>query len=1003
MGNLKLQSAVEYLLTYGWAFLIAAVVVAALYLFVFAPANVIQSSCSFQSGPHCQDLILGSNSLLSKMAMLLTNTNQYTIISPKITVNITGIAPIQGTCRPYLVLPGGSLICNATITPAISQSALASGTFIVSYIPCPGGNVMICSTNQRQNFPGGFTTHASPLLSPTTLNVIITAQNSTQIAFASSQDKLTANVKLLGTPLSGATVNFTSNSVNAVISPIQQTTDGSGNAVTYIYSTQPGNVLVTASYANASSNTVIDFVQGVCFSFSFGSASSASGVITIDGTQYGGSQQACYVIGSSHSYSFASAVSGGAGIQYIYSSSSGCGTSSQSGTVILNANCTLSATYNTVYQLIISASPSAGGSLSETPTCTGTPCNTLWYLTGTSTTLGESANGGYTFSTWAGSGTGSYSGSNTAPSISFNNPITETADFASTTTTSTTSSTTSTTTSTTTTTVLCTGTFGNSATGGTVTYVGGNEIHTFTSSGTFTYSGTSCNAAVLVVAGGGGGGGTSAAGGGGAGGYLYYPLFTINSQSYTVTVGAGGSGGGSAGGNGAQGSSSIFSSITAVGGGGGSGATGCSTGGSGGGAANGGGAGCAGTSGQGNTGGTSSDIRSGGGGGGAGAIGGTGYYNGVGNGGPGGNGLSSIISGSATYYAGGGGGGNSNSGAGSAGAGGLGGGGAGGYFAGGSNGGPNTGGGGGGGGANYGGGNGGSGTVIISLNGLQAPFIYPALSSQYEACGTCGVTIFALTSTQTSSTTGSTWSNYLPTPSNFVHGDPLSCYAYIAPSSGGGAQGCWTITSSGTYYQDSVGSSSSGSGWTLMDSAPPNFVTGDPLGCWITTFSQACYAVTTSGYYTSTSNGAWSYTSAPPSGFQDGDTMGCYDWATGSGGGQDCVMVTSSGYYHTGGGSSWSYVAAQPPNFGMGDPTACYGSVASNGGVGTGCWVLTSGGLYTYSSSWSQYAQAAPSFAIGDPLACYAWIYGNACWTLTSGGLYDTSGSTWTQLTSSPP
>ncbi len=62
------------------------------------------------------------------------------------------------------------------------------------------------------------------------------------------------------------------------------------------------------------------------------------------------------------------------------------------------------------------------------------------------------------------------------------------------------------------------------ATGGTITTSGGYTIHTFTSSGTFTPSGT-VNVETLVVAGGGGGaGGTSSAtgqGGGGAGGVLY--------------------------------------------------------------------------------------------------------------------------------------------------------------------------------------------------------------------------------------------------------------------------------------------------------------------------------------------------------------------------------------------------------------------------------------------------------------------------------------------------
>ena len=55
-----------------------------------------------------------------------------------------------------------------------------------------------------------------------------------------------------------------------------------------------------------------------------------------------------------------------------------------------------------------------------------------------------------------------------------------------------------------------------SATGGTITTDGNYKVHSFTSSGTFTPSGSG-NVEVLVVAGGGGGGGGSAASGGSGG------------------------------------------------------------------------------------------------------------------------------------------------------------------------------------------------------------------------------------------------------------------------------------------------------------------------------------------------------------------------------------------------------------------------------------------------------------------------------------------------------
>jgi hypothetical protein len=259
--------------------------------------------------------------------------------------------------------------------------------------------------------------------------------------------------------------------------------------------------------------------------------------------------------------------------------------------------------------------------------------------------------------------------------------------------------------------------------GGTVTSVGGNTIHTFTTSGVLSPI-SSLSASYLIVAGGGSGG--SYGGGGGAGGLLSGSGVTIDTAStYLVTVGAGGASNAVVS-NGSQGSNSSFSMVatTAIGGGYGGYAYGGGSGGSGGGAAVSSSSQTAGsgTPGQGNAGGAN-NLNSPyptGGGGGAGAVGAAGAGS---QSGAGGIGSTSSISGTSTYYAGGGGGGATTYyGACAAGAGGNGGGGAGGSATTGTNATANTGGGGGGGGqnttpTNFAGGSGGSGIVIISYAG----------------------------------------------------------------------------------------------------------------------------------------------------------------------------------------------------------------------------------------------------------------------------------------------
>ncbi len=213
-----------------------------------------------------------------------------------------------------------------------------------------------------------------------------------------------------------------------------------------------------------------------------------------------------------------------------------------------------------------------------------------------------------------------------------------------------------------------------SATGGTVTFrdIGGLNfsVHTFTTNGTFTVTGSGVLTEVLIVAGGGAGGGNAEniAGGGGAGGLVFAENLSISSGDFPIVVGIGGLGlnGSFQGNNGTN--SSAFGLIANGGGGGGGGAAAQTSGADGG---SGGGSGwsttIAGISTQGNfsnatgfgNGGGSgtSGAEGGGGGGGANESGTDGNSTGGNNGGRGGPGNTHSINGTSTCYAGGGGGG----------------------------------------------------------------------------------------------------------------------------------------------------------------------------------------------------------------------------------------------------------------------------------------------------------------------------------------------------------
>ena len=109
----------------------------------------------------------------------------------------------------------------------------------------------------------------------------------------------------------------------------------------------------------------------------------------------------------------------------------------------------------------------------------------------------------------------------------------------------------------------------NTGTGGTITYSGGNVIHSFTSSGTLDLPVAVGSASQLIVGGGGGGGaGVNSnvyAAGGGGGQVLNLTAQALASGTTSVVVGAGGAGGANAA-NGIAGGASSIGGNTAAGG-----------------------------------------------------------------------------------------------------------------------------------------------------------------------------------------------------------------------------------------------------------------------------------------------------------------------------------------------------------------------------------------------------------------------------------------------------
>ncbi len=137
---------------------------------------------------------------------------------------------------------------------------------------------------------------------------------------------------------------------------------------------------------------------------------------SVDGTPYTIAQTFSWVPGSFHTISTTQTQSGGTGIQYVYNNWSD--NLPISHTVSPTSSTTYTANFNKEYYLTMNAG--AGGSVGQ---------NSQWLNSGQSFSINASPDSCHNFSSWTGSGTGSYSGASISASVTMNGPITETANF----------------------------------------------------------------------------------------------------------------------------------------------------------------------------------------------------------------------------------------------------------------------------------------------------------------------------------------------------------------------------------------------------------------------------------------------------------------------------------------------------------------------------------------------------------------------------------------------
>ncbi|MEM0094411.1 MAG: hypothetical protein QXF41_00470 [Candidatus Micrarchaeaceae archaeon] len=142
---MRLQSAVEFLTTYAWVFIIIAIfiVVVSAFLSIKNPIGFVPSSCYIAPNLACYAIALMSNSSASTFIIIFSNNIGATMQFQANSITLTpamASATFSGNCLPTNAPNGATVVCrvvaNGYLLPIGSQ---ATPSYTMTYNTCYGG------------------------------------------------------------------------------------------------------------------------------------------------------------------------------------------------------------------------------------------------------------------------------------------------------------------------------------------------------------------------------------------------------------------------------------------------------------------------------------------------------------------------------------------------------------------------------------------------------------------------------------------------------------------------------------------------------------------------------------------------------------------------------------------------------------------------------------------------------------------------------------------------
>ena len=270
----RAQSAMEFMATYAWAFLLIAVVMASLYFFLQLPPAALPQRCQFVYGIQCAGINVGSSGTTTIVNIYLINGQPYEMVSNALfgnTIATIAMGSQYGTanavCSPANVLQGGAVLCSVTMPAPIRVGKNVGGTiFLNSTICLQGQAITNCLQSQHVSYIGNFTTTVSGYTGsiPVTLALIVSPQIFSHLSAPAQGVNLNAKFTIFGKGARGADIVFgitsTTGSPTNTLSAPDAVSDPNGNAnVTLIPSNTPnaGSITVSAAFGTfVATNTI---------------------------------------------------------------------------------------------------------------------------------------------------------------------------------------------------------------------------------------------------------------------------------------------------------------------------------------------------------------------------------------------------------------------------------------------------------------------------------------------------------------------------------------------------------------------------------------------------------------------------------------------------------------------------------------------------------------------------------------------------------------------------